>query len=77
MTFDISQLVIERNVPIPPPYNPSHRPSIVSVVRKLEVGECVVVPKKQSSISSSLHRLPGKFTTRQVTPESTRVWRVA
>lgn len=77
MSFDITQLVIERNVPIPKP-NSSQRNPLYEFLCGLEVADSVVLPIPREKVPTRLYKLDGKrFKTRQVTPESTRVWRVA
>lgn len=71
--------IIEDGVPIPKKGVRQSGNGIVAWLRRLEVGQSMVVPLKQSSMTGSVHHLRKegrKFTTRKVDAKSCRVWRV-
>jgi len=74
--FDISQLVIERDVPIPPIHQDKRNP-ILGFLEKMEVGDSVVIPIGRKRLPTRVYRFAGKrFKSRRVTEETTRVWRI-
>ena len=81
MGADMTDLVVETGVPLPPR---SIKPAAFSVyfygiLGKLELGDSVFAPKSQEAIWTYLSRYSRetgyKFTTRK-TPDGVRVWRV-
>lgn len=71
---------IEKGVPIPEPITGKgviNKKSFLGTLRAMEVGDSVLVEKPQTS-SGAHSRIQGmKFTTRKVSENRTRIWRVA
>ena len=77
MSFDISQLVIEKGVPVPVP-NTCQRNPLYEFLQGLQVSDSVVLPIPRDKVPTRLYKLDGmRFKTRRVDQCSTRVWRVA
>lgn len=76
------QFKIERGVPIPPTAAPHTGAS--AALRRLKVGESLVLPASSNSCGSIIRqvqlskRFPTKavFTSRKIDCEHTRVWRI-
>jgi hypothetical protein len=69
------ELKIEKNVPIP---QTGGNTGLVSVLRKLEIGDSVLVKGRHHCIANTAQYVfgSGNYTTRKVDGESRRVWRI-
>jgi hypothetical protein len=71
---------IEKGVPIPEPITGkgTTRPqTIMGVLRSMDVGDSTVIDRAQDRLGGSSKLFPMKFTTRKVSENQTRIWRVA
>ena len=68
---------IEQNVPIPPNRGPGvvNPDSLLGTLRRMQVGESVLVEKRSSV--GSFSKLPGKKFTSRTVEGGTRIWRVS
>lgn len=70
---------IEKGVPIPPPASPgkSDPNSVMGLLRSMEVGDSLLIDKPQKEAPVHSRIVGKKFTTRKVSENQTRIWRVA
>lgn len=68
---------IEKGVPIPPKYS-NKNAGITACLRKLEIGDSIVVDNSvKPSIYNLAKRMGIKITARREHLDTTRVWRIA
>ena len=69
---------IEKNIPIPNPKTIHHPDSAASILKAMQVGDSVVVPRKKASVfHSAAHWIGAKVATRKISETEIRVWRMA
>lgn len=71
---------IEKGVPLPKPITGlgTTRPqTIMGTLRGMDVGDSVLIDRAQNCLGATCKLQPMKFTTRKVSENQTRIWRVA
>lgn len=67
---------IERGIPVPPQHG---RKGYSAILRKMKVGESVVLPtstQPATNIGYQVFGGSGHITVRKIGPDETRVWRI-
>lgn len=65
---------IEKNVPLPS--RSRGGVGLTSVMKKMEIGDSIVIPKERRNVAASTARFAGiKIATRAEEPGGVRVWR--
>lgn len=69
---------IEKGVPLPPKWCQINRPdSVMGTLRQMEVGDSILMDKTQKECANHSRLIGMKFTTRKVSENQTRIWRIA
>lgn len=78
-TLPQEYIIIEHNVPIPPPINnkPYKISPINETAERMKVGDSILVPYMRESLASSMSRHTGYTFTQRKVGDKLRIWRVA
>lgn len=70
--------VIEDDIPVPKNNGPKcHNPELYATVRKLKIGQSILIEKQRSGMTSNLARSCKVKLTQKVEGDKMRIWRVA
>jgi hypothetical protein len=70
---------IEKGLPIPPEArgNKVNPNSVMGTLRRMEVGDSLLIDRPQKACVTHNKLIGMKFTTRKVSENQTRIWRIA
>ena len=72
------EIKIERNIPIPATAERFLGAGVAGIMRKMKVGDSIVLkPPQRTTAISNARNIGIKVTTRKISPTEVRVWRIA